>query len=76
MSEALPPQTDIAELFSRDPLSHSDKDIDNLVSALRNARSQFNLGNAQAGSMKPRTPKQKQALSLAEKLNLDLDFKL
>lgn len=74
MTEILPPQTDIAELFSRDPLGHSDKDIDALVNHLRNSRAQFNLGNAQAGSMKPKSAKVKQAISLAEKLDLKLDF--
>lgn len=68
------PQTDIAELFSRDPLGHTDKDIDMLVTHLRSARAQFNLGNAKAGSMKPKTEKQKQTATLAEKLDIKWDF--
>lgn len=68
------PQTDIAELFSRDPLEHSDKDLDMIIAKLRESRSQFALGNAKAGSMKPASAKTKQAQSLIEKLDLKLDF--
>lgn len=62
--------TDIAELFARDPLELSDKDIDQMVSKFREMRGQYALGNAMAGSTKPKTEKQKQAISLAEKLNI------
>ena len=66
--------TDIAELFARDPLLHTDKDLDAIIGKLRESRHQFNLGNARAGSMKPKTEKQKQIASLADKLDLKLDF--
>lgn len=65
---------DLAELFARDPLSHSDKDIDTIVAEFRKMRNQYALGNSMAGSTKPKTPKQKQAASLAERLDLKLDF--
>ena len=63
-------QTDIAELFARDPLSLSDQDIDRIVSKFREMRGQYNLGNAMAGSTKPKTVKQKAALDIASKLDL------
>lgn len=66
--------TDIAELFSRDPLELSTQDIDQIIARLRTQRSQFNLGNAMAGNMKPKTEKQKVIASLADKLDLKLDF--
>jgi len=62
--------TDIAELFARDPLELSAQDLDAIIARLREQRGQFNLGNARAGSMKPKTEKQKQALSLSDKLDL------
>lgn len=66
--------TDIAELFARDPLDLSAQNIDQIIARLREQRSQFNLGNAMAGSMKPKTEKQKTILDLAAKLDLKLDF--
>ena len=66
--------TDIAELFARDPLELSAQNLDQIIARLREQRSQFNLGNAMAGSMKPKTEKQKTIASLAEKLDLKLDF--
>lgn len=63
-------QTDIAELFARDPLSLSDQDIDRLVEKFREMRGQYVLGNAMAGSTKPKTAKQKTVEDLASKLDL------
>lgn len=65
---------DINELFQRDPLNYSVQDLDAIIGRFREARASFFLGNQKAGSTKPKTEKQKQAATLAEKLNLDLDF--
>lgn len=63
-------ETDIAELFSRDPLDLGDQDIGRLVDKFREMRGQYSLGNAMAGSTKPKTAKQKQTLDLAAKLDI------
>lgn len=47
---------DIAELFARDPLSLTHEDIDSIIERMRQARTQFNLGNIRAGSTKPSKP--------------------
>lgn len=64
--------TDISELFARDPLSLTKTDVVAIVERFRQARGQFNLGNAKAGSTKPQTEKQKTISSLASALKLDL----
>lgn len=47
--------TDIALLFSRDPLKHTDQDIDAMIAKMRSARHLFN-----APASKPaKEPKQK-----------------
>ena len=61
--------TDIAELFARDPLELSDQDLDAIVARIREQRSQFNLGNAMAGSMKAK-PVKKEIADLSSKLDL------
>ena len=66
------PQTDIAELFRRDPLKLSDQDIDQIIEQFRSSRHQFNKGNMKAGSTKPLTEKQKTAKEMSEKVNLDI----
>jgi hypothetical protein len=68
-------QTDIGELFLRDPLEYSELDIDLIVNKFREMRGQYNLGNAMAGSTKPKTAKQKATLDLAAQLDLS-DLKL
>lgn len=65
--------TDIAELFSRDPLELSEQDLDQIIARFREARGQYNRGNAMAGNTKPKTAKQKQVLDLSAKLDLKLD---
>lgn len=65
---------DVQTLFSRDPLELSDQDFERIIIRFREAAKQFTLGNAKAGSTKPLTEKQKQTISLADKLNLDLDL--
>ena len=64
------PETDIAELFARDPLQLSDQDIGRMVDKFREMRGQYALGNAMAGSTKPKTAKQKTVADLASKLDL------
>lgn len=64
--------SDLTELFSRDPQSLSDADIDKIVEELRARRHLFNAGHKSAGSSKPKTEKQKEALKLADELDLDL----
>lgn len=61
--------SDIAELFRRDPLSLSEQDLDEIIAKFRTARSQFNLGNLQAGATKAPTAKQKLVASLDLKLD-------
>lgn len=65
---------DIQTLFARDPLGLSDQDFERIIVRFREAAKQFSLGNTSAGSTKPLTEKQKQTISLADKLNLNLDL--
>lgn len=64
--------SDIAELFARDPLSYSEADLDVIISEMRKSRGAFNLGNAKAGSTKPKTEKQKKMEELSKDLGIDL----
>jgi hypothetical protein len=64
--------TDLAELFARDPLSLTDPDIRSIIEEMRKSRHAFNAGNAKAGSTKPKSEKQKQIASLAEKMNISI----
>jgi hypothetical protein len=64
--------TDLAELFARDPLNLTDDDIRSIVEEMRKSRHAFNAGNAKAGSTKPKTEKQKQIASLAERMNISI----
>lgn len=64
--------SDLQEFFSRDPLSLTDQDIDKLITEFRARRHLFNSGHKTAGSTKPKTEKQKEVHSLADKLDLDL----
>lgn len=66
--------SDIAELFSRDPLSLTNEDLNEIVTHFRKCRAQFNLGVTNAGSTKPKSEKAKAADALASNLNLDLDL--
>jgi len=49
--------TDLAELYARDPLLHSQQDIEAIIKANRDMRYKFNLGDLRAGSVKAKTPK-------------------
>lgn len=68
--------TDIAELFSRDPLTfnkETKEEVRAIVTKLRESRSQYNLGSMKAGSMKaPATKTAKAAASIGGGLKLDL----
>ena len=63
---------DIAELFARDPLQLSQLDLEHIIEEFRKARNNFSLGNPKAGSTKPPTEKQKQVISLADKLKISI----
>lgn len=62
--------TDLAELFARDPLTYTKEggEVRQIIEEMRKKRAQFNLGNARAGSTKPPTEKQKELLSIREKI--------
>lgn len=64
--------SDLAELFARDPLQLTKADITSIIEEMRKSRHAFNAGNAKAGSTKPKTEKQKQISSLADKLKINL----
>jgi hypothetical protein len=51
--------TDISELFSRDPESLTDQDLDAIVKHLQSLRAQFMLGAKTAGTMKKKATKEK-----------------
>lgn len=46
-------ETDINELFARDPLQLTREDIESIVKKLRDSGRQFAAGNLKAGKMKP-----------------------
>ena len=61
-----PETTDINELMHRDPLEHSDKDIESIIEYYRGARYRFNQGDMKAGSTKPKAkPKALQGVDMA-----------
>lgn len=63
--------TDMAELFSRDPLKHTRESIDEIITYYRGARANFILGEKSAGSTKKAKAT---AVPKGEKLgSLDLD---
>lgn len=64
--------SDLAELFARDPLNLTKSDIRSIIEEMRKSRHAFNAGNAKAGSTKPKTEKQKEIASLADKMNINL----
>jgi len=70
--------TDLAELFSRDPLKLSDQDIDSIIHELRQARSKFALDET-AGLRPTGAPKTSKAVIEGEKAikeaGLEIDLK-
>lgn len=65
---------DIARLFATDPMKLTKEDFVQIVAEMRKGRAAFQAGNIKAGSMKPKTEKQKAISALSEKLNLELDL--
>lgn len=68
--------TDINELFQRDPLNYTKEsgELREIVAYFCTRRAQFNLGNLKAGSTKPLNEKQKEVLSLKDKLGGGFDL--
>ena len=58
--------TDVAELFARDPLLHTEEDITAIISEFRKARKSFNLTGT--GGAKPKSKNKKKA----DELGIDL----
>lgn len=73
-SRAVSPQSQstLAELFALDPLKYSEQDLDRIIAEFRDKRKQFNLGNLQAGSTKPKSAKAEASLELGKRLGLNL----
>lgn len=65
-------ETDINELFSRDPLKLTDDDITQIVAEFRKRRNLFNANPASAAAPKKLTDKEKKASSLKIELDLGL----
>jgi hypothetical protein len=63
--------SDLAELFSRDPNKCTKDDVRSIIAAYRERRKQFNLGSAQAGSVKPLKGK---AAESAKAVTADVDL--
>lgn len=61
--------TEIALLFSRDPLKHTDQDIDAMIAKMRESRHLFNSGAAPKAKAKPKSDIAQAALDLDD-LNL------
>ena len=63
--------TDVTELFSRDPLSLTNEDIDQIIEEMRKKRHLFQS----APATKPKAaPKKTKAQASALKLDIDLDL--
>ena len=63
--------TDVTELFSRDPLSLTNEDIDQIIEEMRAKRHLFQS----APATKPKAaPKKTKAQASALKLDLDIDL--
>lgn len=73
MTTEITAKTDIAELMSRDPLELTKVDLDTIIREFRARRHMFASGGAKA--VKPKTGRQKQVASIADKLDLS-DLKL
>lgn len=51
--------SDLARLFATDPLKLTKEDFTLIVTEMRKNRAAFQAGNIKAGTMKPKTEKQK-----------------
>ena len=65
---------EIHEIMAEDPLKMTQEDISEIIAEMRKSRKNFVAGNLRAGSTKPKTEKQKQAIGLAAKLDLKFDL--
>ena len=65
---------EIHEIMAEDPLKMTREDISEIIAEMRKSRKNFVAGNLRAGSTKPKTEKQKQAVDLAAKLDLKFDL--
>ena len=65
---------EIHEIMAEDPLKMTQEDISEIIAEMRKSRKNFVAGNLRAGSTKPKTEKQKQAIDLAAKLDLKFDL--
>ena len=65
---------EIHEIMAEDPLKMTQEDISEIIAEMRKSRKNFVAGNLRAGSTKPKTEKQKQAVDLAAKLDLKFDL--
>ena len=65
---------EIHEIMAEDPLKMTREDISEIIAEMRKSRKNFVAGNLRAGSTKPKTEKQKQAIDLAAKLDLKFDL--
>ena len=64
--------TTIAELFERDPLSLTDRDLDVIIAKLRESRAQFQLGQKAPTAPKVKAPKKLEPIPAGTKIDLDL----
>lgn len=65
--------SDLAELFSRDPLKYTKEDVRALIAAYREKRKQYNAGATLAGKASP-APAKSKALAAAIKGSEGLDL--
>lgn len=72
MSEPLPDETPIGMLFARDPLKHTEQDIDRIIAKMREARHTFKV----QATKKPSAagPKLTEKEAAASKMGLKLDL--
>lgn len=49
--------SELSDLFDKDPLSHTDADLEVIIKGFRDMRSKFNLGDTRAGTVKAKKPK-------------------
>lgn len=66
-------QTDMNELFNRDPLELSDQDVDKIIAYMRERRALFNAAPA-AGKKKPASSNLTEGQQAAMKLDLNLSL--
>lgn len=64
-------QTDINELFSRDPMKLTDENIGQIIAEFRKRRAMFNANPAAASSTKKLTAKES---AVSSKLKIELDL--